>query len=205
MAAVSELLGPGLNILSREAIQMQSSEILYDPPQETPGRGYVFGKPIKPMLVPVVSYFFGDFLTQTVYSAPQQPNNLIKWSYNRFPVGSRVVATNAGVRDPLEIIVDMHLQLAVEDGYDHGKHLISRQVSRLEQYVVQGGLFTVVLPSYTYKDCVLQSLDDIQPQEMVQTFRFTFLQPLISGDDINQFFTTTQMQAISRGGMGTYS
>ena len=114
---------------------------------------------------------------------PMPGTNLQDNDYGRYPFANQNVAANAVIVQPLRVSLMMSAAIRESGGNTARLATFLLLKNTLDNHVQQGGLFTVLTPTYIYQNCVLLALRDVsggeskQPQIMWQ---WDFEQPLVT-------------------------
>lgn len=140
-------------------------------------------------------------LTPFATFEPASGGSLISAQLASYPFASRAVAANAQITVPLQVGLRMIAPAQGEGGYALKTATMVALKMALDRHMAQGGLFTVLTPSYIYKDCVLMDLRDATggntKQKQVEWI-WQFQQPLTQEAQLTQVMSNL-MGKISSG------
>lgn len=140
-------------------------------------------------------------LPSAKFSATNDSQTITEWQWATFSFANRTVATNTGIKQPNLVMVNMHLNLNTGIQMLAISTLMVLFKNQIDKYVARGGLFTVVLPSMTYTGCALQKMEAIDSlTNPSQTFKFTFIQPLVSATNLNNLLSDSALDSLKNGG-----
>ncbi|CAI3954264.1 unnamed protein product [Commensalibacter communis] len=126
---------------------------------------------------------------------PSAGGSVIQNTVGMYPFLNQATAANTIITEPL------HFSLTAYCPVDSNKKPFDRLVkfetivNALTYHNNNGGLYTVLTPSYIYRDCFLTNVVDLQSgvddsgQSQV-TWRFDFIKPLISEEKTKQVLTS---------------
>lgn len=132
---------------------------------------------------------------------PLTGSNLIATQLAAYPFASRAVAGNAQLTVPLQVGMRMIVPAQGEGGYTLKSASMITLKSVLDNHIAQGGLFSVITPSYIYTGCVLMDLRDSSDGRTLQKqveWTWQFQQPLTQEPQLTQVLSN-YIQKVSNG------
>ena len=132
---------------------------------------------------------------------PVGGSNLIATQLASYPFASRAVAGNAQITVPLQVGMRMIVPAQGEGGYALKTATMMALKLVLDKHIAQGGLFSVLTPSYIYNGCILMDLRDAtggQTKQKQVEWHWQFQQPLTQEDQLTQVMSNL-MGKISGG------
>jgi hypothetical protein len=140
-------------------------------------------------------------LTPFATFEPASGGSLISAQLASYPFASRAVAANAQITTPLQVSLRMIAPAQGVGGYALKTATMVALKLALDRHMAQGGLFTILTPSYIYKDCVLMDLRDAtggQTKQKQVEWTWQFQQPLTQETQLTQVLSNL-MGKISSG------
>jgi hypothetical protein len=135
---------------------------------------------------------------------PVSGTSLISTQLASYPFASRAVAGNAQITVPLQVGLHMIAPAQGEGGYAIKTATMFALKSMLDQHIAQGGLFSVLTPSYIYTGCVLMDLRDAtggQTKQKQVEWIWQFQQPLTQEQQLTQVLSN--LMGKIQGGLPT--
>ena len=127
---------------------------------------------------------------------------ITEWAWATYSFANRTIATNTGVKQPNTIILNMHLVISSGATIIAISSLMVFFKGLIDKYIAKGGLFTVVLPSMTYTGCALTKFEAVDSNDHPsQTYKWSFLQPLISATNLDNLINDSSLDALDNGGV----
>jgi hypothetical protein len=114
---------------------------------------------------------------------PVTGGSLIKNQVATYPFANQAVAANAIIAQPLNISMKMLCPVNTIAGYPIKLATITALQATLAQHNNQGGLYSVVTPSFIYTNCILTDMRDVSSGETRQAqyaWQLDFFQPLVT-------------------------
>jgi len=115
--------------------------------------------------------------------APLAGATLIEQEIAHYPFANQAVAGNATISQPLHFSLSMTCPARGSFGLLAKSATMTLLQYTLARHNAQGGLYTVLTPSFMYTSCILKSLHDISSGETKQpqvTWQFDFEKPLVT-------------------------
>ena len=100
-----------------------------------------------------------------------------------YPFANQAVAANAIIAQPLNVSLKMLCPVKTPAGYPIKLATITALQGTLAQHNNQGGLYSVVTPSYIYTNCIMTGMRDVSAGETKQAqyaWQLDFFQPLVT-------------------------
>ena len=140
--------------------------------------------------------YFANFM-------PLPGGSLIDQDIAMYPFANQAVAANATISQPLQFSLSMTCPVRGSFGYLAKAATMTALQFALTKHNALGGTYTVLTPSYMYRNCILKGLKDISSGETKQpqvTWQFDFIQPLITQSQA-QGAMSNLMNKLSTGSM----
>lgn len=120
--------------------------------------------------------FFANF-------QPLPGATLVDNDVGMYPFANQAVAANAIIQKPLRVSMQMLIPVRQPFGYAAKTATMSLLQAVLNQHNGQGGMYTVVTPSFIYTNCIMTALRDISGGVTKQNqyeWAMDFIQPLLT-------------------------
>jgi len=151
--------------------------------------------------LPDLDDFFAHFV-------PMPGSTLVDNQVATYPFANQDVAANAIIRQPLTVSMRMICPVRNRLGYPAKIATMMLLKSTLDDHNAQGGLYSILTPSYFYTDCVMTRMTDISGGESVQsghTWQLDFMQPLVDLSQAQEQAVNGKMGRLVNGGEVTDS
>jgi hypothetical protein len=128
----------------------------------------------------------GDALSLDDYFSHFQAyagSTLIDQDIGMYPFANQTVAANAIIQKPLAISMLMFCPAGRGAGYASKSAIMTSIRQSFYQHNVNGGLYTILTPSYPYVDCVMSDMVDLSTtmtKQVQNIYKLDFIQPLVS-------------------------
>lgn len=131
---------------------------------------------------------------------PNAGGTVMQNTVGMYPFLNQTTAANTLITEPLQISLTAYCP--TDDTKKPFDRLVkfSTLINALNYHNNNGGLYTILTPSYVYKDCVLTNIVDIQSgsedtHQVQAIWRFDFVKPLISADQSKQVLSNFMSKA----------
>lgn len=127
--------------------------------------------------------------------------DILRYQTTNYPYLNKSVTSNGAIKQTNSIKLQILSVITRLNSYPRNFLKMMVLTPYLERYVARGGLFTIVTPSYVYKNCQLErffATNENDGQKGV-SFRAEFKQAMISLDDLNKVSKNLTAQRIEQG------
>lgn len=147
------------------------------------------------------SFSLGDLSDYFAHWEPVPGSTLVANQIGQYPFANQTVAANAIIQQPLNISMLVKCPVKGTGGYAARLATMTTLKLALDKHHQNGGLYTVVTPSWIYTNCIMTGMTDVTQGGTHQTqimWRLDFQQPLVTQSNAIQV-ANAMIQKITNG------
>lgn len=136
------------------------------------------------------------------FCVPDDELAISSWEWTQFAVANRSIATNAGIKQPNELSVELNIGGSPFEIMLSLNAIMLTFGNLLDKYTANGGTFTYITPAYIYNGCVFKKLIvKNSKRHPGQTYRLELMQPLVSIAGLGGLVPNNSISKFISGGL----